>query len=129
MAVKNIDEWLRWLITPDTKLPEDQFPNTRITPLKVDLGSQPLDRYAASQAAMSGKHWHELMLRQVGSWVAKCNIDEEIKVLAAAQTLPGYTIEQTAVEVQKMIVGARSKGFDKSQAVRLLQPLRCQDRS
>ena len=56
MAVKNIDEWMCWLITPDTKLPEDQFLNTGITPLKVDLGSQPLDRYAASQAAMSGNH-------------------------------------------------------------------------
>jgi len=113
MVVKNIDEWVRWLPTPDMKLPEDQFPNNGITPLKVDLGSQPLDRYAASQAAMSGNHWHEHMLRQVGSWVAKGNTDEEIKVLAAAQTLPGYTIEQTAVDVQKMIDGARSKGFDK----------------
>ena len=107
MVVKNIDEWVRWLPTPDMKLPEDQFPNNGITPLKVDLGSQPLDRNAASQAAMSGNHWHEHMLRQVGSWVAKGNTDEEIKVLAAAQTLPGYTIEQTAVDVQKMIDGAR----------------------
>ena len=53
------------------------------------------------------------MLRQVGSWVAKGNTDDEIHVLAAAHTLPGYTVEQTAAEVQKMIDGARSKGFDK----------------
>ena len=94
-------------------LPEDQFLNTGITPLKVDLGSQPLDRYAASQAAMSGNHWHKHMLRQVGSWVAKGNTDQEIHVLAAAHTLPGYTVEQTTVDVQKMINGARLKGFDK----------------
>ena len=99
MAVKNIDEWMCWLITPDMKLPEDQFPNNGITLPKVDLGSQPLDRYAASQAAMSGNHWHNHILRQVGSWVAKGNTNEEIQVLAAAQTLPSYTIEQTAVDV------------------------------
>ena len=99
MAVKNIDEWMCWLITPDTQLPEDQFPNTRITPLKVDLGSQPLDRYAASQAAMSGKNWHDHMLRLVGSWVAKGSTDEEIHVRAAEYTLAGYTPEQTYAEV------------------------------
>ena len=113
MAVKNIDEWMRWLITPDTKSPEDQFPNTGITPLKVDLGSQPLDRYAASQAAMSGNNWHDHMLRLVGSWVAKGNIYEEIHNMATAHTLPGYTSEQTYAKVQKMIDGARLKGFDK----------------
>ncbi len=99
MAVKNIDEWMRWLITPDTKLLEDQFPTTGIAPLKVDLRAQTLDRYGASQAAMSGNHWHNHILRQVGSWVAKGNTNEEIQVLAAAQTLPSYTIEQTAVDV------------------------------
>ena len=82
--MKNIDEWMRWLITPDTKLLEDQFPNTGIAPLKVHLGAQTLDRYAASQAAMSGNHWHHHILRQVGSCVAKGNTNEEIQVLAAA---------------------------------------------
>ena len=72
-----------------------------------------LDRAAASQAAMSGENWHSHVLRLVGSWVAKGNTDDEIHVLAAAHTLPGYTAEQTYAEVQKMIDGARSKGFDK----------------
>ena len=72
-----------------------------------------LDRAAASQAAMSGDNWHNHLLALVGSWVAKGNTDDEIHVLAAAQTLPGYTPEQTYAEVQKMIDGARSKGFDK----------------
>jgi len=72
-----------------------------------------LDRAAASQAAMSGENWYSHVLRLVGSWVAKGNTDDEIHVLAAAHTLPGYTAEQTYAEVQKMIDGARSKGFDK----------------
>ena len=68
-----------------------------------------LDRAAASQAALSGDNWHSHVLQLVGSWVAKGNTDKEIHVLAAEHTLPGYTVEQTAVEVQKMIDGARSK--------------------
>ena len=78
-----------------------------------DPARQPLDRQAASQAALNGENWHNHMLWQVGSWVAKGNTDQEIQVLAAAQTLPDYTIEQTYTEVQKMIDGARLKGFDK----------------
>ncbi len=62
---------------------------------------------------MSGENWYSHMLRLVGSWVAKGNTDDEIHVLTAAHTLPGYMAEQTYAEVQKMIDGARSKGFDK----------------
>ena len=78
-----------------------------------DPARQPLDRQAASQAALNGENWHIHILWLVGSWVAKGNTDQEIQVLAAAQTLPDYTIEQTYTEVQKMIDGARLKGFDK----------------
>ena len=79
----------------------------------LDPARQPLDRQIASQAALNGDNWHNHILWQVGSWVAKGNTDQEIQVLAAAQTLPDYTIEQTYTEVQKMIDGARLKGFDK----------------
>jgi len=51
---------------------------------------------------MSGENWYSHMLRLVGSWVAKGNTDDEIHVLTAAHTLPGYTAEQTYAEVQKM---------------------------
>ena len=44
----------------------------------------------------------------------KGNSDEEIHVLATSHTLAGYRLEQTSAEVQKMIDGARSKGFDEN---------------
>ena len=70
-----------------------------------------LDRPEASQAALEGDHWHDNMLRMVGSWIAKGNNDEEIHVLAAKHTLHEYTAEQTQQEIQKMIDGARNKDF------------------
>jgi KaiC/GvpD/RAD55 family RecA-like ATPase len=87
-----------------------------LEPLKVGTHNpseqiQKLDRNLTSKAARSGDHWHDNMLRLTGSWVAKGNTDEEIHVLAAAHILPGYTPEKTCREVQKMIDGARAKGF------------------
>ena len=87
-----------------------------LEPLKVGTHNpseqiQKLDRNLASKAALSDDHWHDNMLRLTGSWFAKGNTDEEIHVLAAAHILPGHTPEQTYREVQKMIDGARSKGF------------------
>ena len=73
-----------------------------------------LDRDAASKAARSGDNWHNNLLALVASWVAKGNTDEEIHVLASSHSLAGYTLEQTSAEVQKMIDGARSKGFDQN---------------
>ncbi len=86
-------------------------------PSKTDVGPIPipfkkLNRKAASQAALSGKNWHNNMLVMVGSWVAKGLDDEEIHTLGAAHTVEGYTAQETSSEVQKMIDGARSKGFD-----------------
>lgn len=81
------------------------------TPKKAVNTNKKLDRYKASQDALSGDHWHENMLRLVGSWVAKGNTDEEIHMLANAHILPGHTPEETRHEIQKMIDGARDKDF------------------
>ncbi|MDG2407274.1 MAG: hypothetical protein P8M25_20745, partial [Paracoccaceae bacterium] len=72
------------------------------------------DRDSLSLAAMSDVEWHNNMLALVGSWVAKGNTDKEIQILARAHTLLDYTPEQTEAEVWKMIVGARTKGFDQN---------------
>jgi hypothetical protein len=58
---------------------------------------------------MSGQNWHANMLRLVGSWIAKGNIDAEIRILAEKHTLPDYTLEQTWQDVQPMIEGARKR--------------------
>ena len=73
--------------------------------------AQKLNRHEASNAALSGDHWHDNMLRMVGSWVAKGNKEHEIHMLANAHILPGHTHEETRHEVQKMIDGAMTKGF------------------
>ena len=99
MSLDRIEDW-------------DKF----LEPLKTSANKsskpiQKLDRDLASKAALSDDDWHDNMLRLTGSWFAKGNTDEEIHVLAAAHILPGHTPEQTYREVQKMIDGARAKGF------------------
>ena len=99
MSLDRIEDW-------------DKF----LEPLKIAANKsskpiQKLDRDLASKAALSDDHWYENILRLSASWVAKGNNDEEIHVLAAAHILPGHTPEKTRHEVQKMIDGARAKGF------------------
>jgi len=105
MPLQRIEDWDE--IDPPMKLAEIAVGSIASPFVK-------LDRAAASQAALSGDNWHSHVLQLVGSWVAKGNSDEEIHVLATSHTLPGYTAEQTSAEVQKMINGARSKGFDQN---------------
>ena len=99
MALRSIDDW------DEILKPSKPTKKKAVKPVKK------LDRPEASQAALEGDHWHDNMLRMVGSWIAKGNNDEEIHVLAAKHTLPEYTAEQTQQEIQKMIDGARTKGF------------------
>ena len=76
----------------------------------VEYGEK-LDRNEAREAVMNGKEWHNNMLKLVASWVTKGNTDAEIHGLAKELILDGYSEEDTRVEVQAMIDGARSKGF------------------
>ncbi|MDC1437576.1 helicase RepA family protein [Planktomarina temperata] len=97
-------------------LPNIEHWNNIFPPLAPFYTSQtddytPLPRDTASQAAMDGQNWHLNMLKLVGSWVAKGNTDREIRILAENHTLPGYTVEQTWLDVQPMIAGARRKNF------------------
>ena len=97
-------------------LPNIGYWNNIFPPLESFYAAQtgdftPLPRDAVSQAAMNGHNWHQNMLKLVGSWVAKGNTDEEIRILAENHTLPGYTVEQTWLDVQPMIAGARRKNF------------------
>jgi hypothetical protein len=91
-------------------------------------GYTPLPRDTASQAAMNGQNWHLNMLKLVGSWVAKGNTDGEIRILAESHTLAGYTVEQTWLDVQPMIAGARKKTLHQQIAMKLTMGL-CQEKS
>lgn len=80
----------------------------------LDNGSQyapPLDRERMAIQAMSGKEWHNAVIRLVGSYVSRGLADAEIHALTAPLTLSGYTVDQTRAEVQTAIDGARRKGW------------------
>jgi hypothetical protein len=55
--------------------------------------------------------WHNDVVRLVGHLVSIGAADAVILGLAEALTLPGYTAEATRRDLQKMIDGARSKGW------------------
>jgi hypothetical protein len=81
---------------------------------QIDTGAEhvpSLDRDAAVAAITSGSEWHNNMIRVVGSYVAKGLSDAEIHALTQPLTLPGYTGDDTAREVQTAIDGARRKGW------------------
>lgn len=85
------------------------------TPTILDLNkiSTPIshDRVASTRNIHNDNEWHNNMIRNVGSYVAKGLSDEEIQIIATSYTRPGYTTEDTEREVQKAIDGARAKGF------------------
>lgn len=79
----------------------------------IDTGNAPqsLDREQMRIQALSGKDWHDAVVRLVGSYVSKGMADGEIHAMTQPLTLSGYTGEQTYREVQVMIDGARRKGW------------------
>ena len=80
---------------------------------QIDTGSPPqsLDREQMRIQALSGKAWHDAVIRLVGSYVSRGLSDDEIHGLTQPLTLAGYTPDQTAREVQTAIDGARKKGW------------------
>lgn len=88
-------------------------PATQPSGLKIDTGSltAPLDRDRTRIQALEGQEWHNAVIKLVASYVAKGLSDDEIHGLTAPLTLPGYTADQTAQEVQVAIDGARCKGW------------------
>jgi len=80
---------------------------------QIDTGNfaPSLDRERLAIQAMQGQEWHNAVIRLVASYVAKGLSDTEIHALTQPLTLPGYTGDQTAREVQTAIDGARKKGW------------------
>lgn len=97
--------------TPAAPLSQQAMPQG--TGFQIDTGSAPqsLDRERLAIQAMQGQEWHNAVIRLVASYVAKGLSDTEIHALTQPLTLPGYTGEQTAREVQTAIDGARKKGW------------------
>ena len=64
--------------------------------------------------SVSEGNWNDPILRVVARMVCRGYSDGEIIAKTESYTLPGWTIDQTHIEVQRMIDGARRKGFGKS---------------
>lgn len=87
-------------------------PQGSAAPFQIDTGELPrLDRERMAIQALEGKDWHHAVIRLVASYVSKGLSDGEIHALTAPLTLAGYTVDQTAAEVQTAIDGARRKGW------------------
>lgn len=69
----------------------------------IDLGKQPLDREREKIKALSGEEWNNAVFKLVGSYIRKGMSDEEIHALTQPLTIPPYTLDDTAREVQSMI--------------------------
>ena len=89
-------------------------------PRVYDLQPQ-LDVSQLKNEAAQGINWHYNVLRLVGHMIAYGASDEMVHEATDDLTLSEYTVEQTRSEVQKMIDGARSKGFDSYAAVKAPQ--------
>lgn len=124
----------KFLTTLRTEYPEPRHPVTMdqmsrvfakvggtskspIDGFRIDTGVMPenLDRDRARIQALEGQEWHNAVIRLVASYVSKGLTDDEIHGLTSPLTLPGYTADQTAQEVQVAIDGARRKGWTPEQ--------------
>jgi hypothetical protein len=77
-----------------------------------DSWAETFDIEVALQRASLGESWHNNVLRSVGAMVARGFQDHEIHAKTDLTTQPDYSVNDTRKEVQKMIDGARRKGFD-----------------
>ena len=110
MVLQNLNHWKDILgVEPET------------TKLPVPEATK-FDTKKAFREAQAGHNWHQNALRLVGSWVAKGLSDEAIYKHSEALTLSGYSVEQTRLDFQPMIEGARNKGFDKNRGSYFNQP-------
>jgi hypothetical protein len=76
-----------------------------------DSWAETFDVEVALKRASSGESWHNNVLRSVGAMVALGLQDAEIHAKTDLTTQPNYSLNETRKEVQKMIDGARRKGF------------------
>ena len=110
MVLQNLDHWKDILgVEPET------------TKLPIPEATK-FDTKKAFREAQAGHNWHQNVLRLVGSWVAKGLSDEAIYKHSEALTLSGYSLEQTRLDFQPMIEGARNKGFDRNRGSYFNQP-------
>lgn len=98
-------------VTRKNALPSVKSPST---PIDIDLGSSNLNTEEAIGKIRQGDNWHDNMLRLTAHFVSTGYTPQQIHAITDRLTLSRYTIEQTRQAVQKMIDGAKNKGFEKT---------------
>ena len=99
------------------------FPEPSKIPLLdtfIDVGPQPLDRDKARSQALSGEHWNDHVLKLVASYVTKGLNDDEVQELVKDLT---FQTPESRRQIQKMIDGARAKGFAPLKQEEVFQPV------
>lgn len=82
-------------------------------PLELPIGSLSVE--ATLAAIQRNDHWHQNAVRLVGNWVARGLSNAEILAFAPALTIGNgpdgrsYTVDQTCLQLNSMITGARRK--------------------
>ena len=82
-------------------------------PLELPIGSLSVE--ATLAAIQRNDHWHQNAVRLVGNWVARGLSNAEILAFAPALTIGSapdgrsYTVDQTRLQLNSMITGARRK--------------------
>jgi len=78
-------------------------------PLNIGSEFEGVTVEACLAAIRSGDQWHNNMVRLTAHWIARGWSDTEILTAAEALTLPGYAVQQTRIEVGKMLRAGRAK--------------------
>ena len=90
-------------------------PNAPLKPKPLDLPIGSLSVEATLAAIQRNDHWHHNAVRLVGNWVARGLSNAEILAFAPALTIGSapdgrsYTVDQTRLDLNAMITGARRK--------------------
>jgi len=98
-------------ITPrnPVEIPQNHADQRETGGFSIDTGRQGVSVADLYRDVRLPGSWHHSVLRLVASWVNRGFSDLEIKMMAPALTLPGFTVRQTVEEVEVMIKGAREK--------------------
>lgn len=106
------------LLQAAPKSPEQSAPPNAPSPLTarpLDLPIGSLSVEATLAAIQRNDHWHQNAVRLVGNWVARGLSNAEILAFAPALTIGNapdgrsYTVDQTCLQLNSMITGARRK--------------------
>ena len=93
----------------------DKIRKSSASAFDIDLGFKSGDHRSDEvliTEIRDGQNWHNNILKLTGRYVQRGLSDLEIHTITDGLTLPGYTQQDTRIEVQKMIDGARAKGFE-----------------